>query len=158
MFDDPATCFYPGPHTSDGRILLRKYITIPHRSPLTVVTSSDWLASEGFCFTEWRRSTDWTMTSYKRVFTIKNPHGPGGVFFAWQSNDHGLQQLSTRQHKLFRDPQSSKCEEENIWRQSPSSELEICFWVFSLDLYRDMSVPQINSSDLHTINLSFSLS
>ena len=29
------------------------------------------------------------MTSYKRVFTIKNPHGPGGVFFAWQRTSGG---------------------------------------------------------------------
>ena len=30
------------------------------------------------------------MTSYKRVFTIKNPHGPGGVFFAWQRTSGGF--------------------------------------------------------------------
>ena len=30
------------------------------------------------------------MTSYKRMFTIKNPHGPGGVFFAWQRTSGGF--------------------------------------------------------------------
>ena len=29
------------------------------------------------------------MSSHKRVFTIKNPHGPGGVFFAWQRTSGG---------------------------------------------------------------------
>jgi WD repeat-containing protein 19 len=29
------------------------------------------------------------MASNKRVFTIKNPHGPGGVFFAWQRTSGG---------------------------------------------------------------------
>lgn len=29
------------------------------------------------------------MSSNKRVFTIKNPHGPGGVYFAWQRTSGG---------------------------------------------------------------------
>jgi hypothetical protein len=29
------------------------------------------------------------MSSYKKVFSIKSPHGPGGVFFAWQRTSGG---------------------------------------------------------------------
>uniref|UniRef100_A0A0K2TAQ8 Uncharacterized protein n=1 Tax=Lepeophtheirus salmonis TaxID=72036 RepID=A0A0K2TAQ8_LEPSM len=30
------------------------------------------------------------MTSSKKLFTLSNPHGPGGVFFAWQRTSGGL--------------------------------------------------------------------